>query len=199
MRPSIATARTLVLVVEDEPVQALDLEQSLHLLGHAVLGPTGSWAEALDLVHRQRPDLALLDARLSDGGLLPVAEALRSFEVPFALIATGEGGPLDHPLLREAPRLVKPYRVPDLQRSVRALRLADLGAQLAQAEQHIVAGRERLARQLRLVERLADRGHGTSTAELLSREMGRSLRLMRQHRVYLLGQMAAVAEQARPS
>lgn len=62
-----------------------------------------------------------------------------------------------------------------------------------------MAGRERLARQLRLVERLADRGHGTSTAELLSREMGRSLRLMRQHRAYLLGQMAAVAEQARPS
>jgi CheY-like chemotaxis protein len=197
MRRSANTGCT-VLVVEGEPVQALDLERSLHDLGYAVLGPTGSWTEALDLLHRQRPDLALLDAQLSDDGLQPVAEALRLFDVPFAVMATGEEGPLDDPLLRMVPRLAKPYRMSELHRSVRALRLSDLRVQLASAEEHIATGRERLAGQLRLVERLAERGQGTGTAEVLLREMGRALRLMRQHRAYLRSQMLTVATEVRP-
>jgi two-component system, response regulator PdtaR len=68
----------MMLVLEDESFQALDLAGILRGLGCSLLGPVGSGAEALDLLDRRRPDLALLDARPRDGGegLVRVAAAL---------------------------------------------------------------------------------------------------------------------------
>jgi CheY-like chemotaxis protein len=181
-----------VLVAESEPVQALDLDDNLRRCGCAVLGPVSSGAEALCLLRRARPDMALLDAWLPDGGVLAVAQTLAAQEVPFALMATGcEAGPLAHPLLRQAPRLMKPYRPPELYRSVRVLYRAELEVQLAQAERYIREGRERLARQLRLVERLAAGSPDAALAEKLTCGIARSLRLMRVRRAQLLGQLAA--------
>lgn len=188
-----------VLVAENEPVQALDLDQSLRHYGCGVLGPASSGAEALGLLRRARPDMALLDAWLPEGGALEVARALATREVPFAIMTTGyEAGPLDHPLLRDAPRLAKPYRAPELYRSVRALYRAELEAQIARAERHIGEGRERLARQLRLIERLAAGGHDTALAQKLAHGIARSLRLMRMHRAHLLRQLVAEAGHASP-
>ena len=158
---------------------------------------------------------ALLSATPScEAGMGVCAEPLRVVAVAGLVALVGDVGEVPEPsaitlraqdtVLRRLAAVVDavlPVRFGTLVADDAALAesLAPRQPQLAQAEQHIVVGRERLARQVRLVERLADRGHGTSTAELLSREMGRSLRLMRQHRAYLLDQMAAVAEQARPS
>src|SRR5215213_8059540 len=61
-----------VLVAEDEAVQALDLAITLNDFGCTVLGPASSVAEATSLLDKARPNLALLDVRLRDGGVEPL-------------------------------------------------------------------------------------------------------------------------------
>src|ERR1039458_6826798 len=53
-----------VLIVEDEPIVALDLKQELETLGCEVLGVAESADEALVAAGVHRPDLALMDVRI---------------------------------------------------------------------------------------------------------------------------------------
>jgi CheY-like chemotaxis protein len=115
-----------VLVVEDEAVQALDLQCSLQALGCEVLGPASSAAGAIELLGRERPNLVLLDIVLEDGSALLVVGQLVALEVPFALSTGQDRVLLDHPLLRGAPCLRKPYRSTELQQCVRELYRLDL-------------------------------------------------------------------------
>lgn len=74
-----------VLVVEDEFLIALDLEMVLERNGHRIVGPAGSVEEALRLLERARPDVAVLDMNLHSRLVTPVAERLRSLAIPFVL------------------------------------------------------------------------------------------------------------------
>ncbi len=56
-----------VLIVEDEPLLALQLEDELIEAGHEAVGFAMSSAEALELANRTMPDLVLLDVYLSNG------------------------------------------------------------------------------------------------------------------------------------
>jgi two-component system, response regulator PdtaR len=58
----------IILVVEDESIIGLELEGRLQEAGHEVLGPTSTVEEALELAERRKPDLALVDINLGDGG-----------------------------------------------------------------------------------------------------------------------------------
>ncbi len=98
-----------VLVAEDEAVVALDLEFALRGLGCEVLGPTASVAHTLELLGQERPDAVFLDFHLVDGPALPVAETLRTIEVPFILATGKTADELEHPALQRVPRLEKPY------------------------------------------------------------------------------------------
>lgn len=53
-----------ILVVEDEPVVALDLQQEVEQLGLTVVGLAESADEALLVAEENRPDLALMDVRI---------------------------------------------------------------------------------------------------------------------------------------
>src|SRR5690242_13598979 len=95
-----------VLVAEDEALIALDVEVCLRDFGCAVLGPTVSVADTLALMTRERPDAALLDARLLDGWATLAAEACAAQGVPFALV-TGYGEEdLTGPAFTAVPRLI---------------------------------------------------------------------------------------------
>lgn len=73
-----------VLVVEDDWFVAEDLGRELKRQGAEVLGPMASVAEATDLlVHGVRPTAALLDVRLEEGTVYPLADLLRRLKVPF--------------------------------------------------------------------------------------------------------------------
>jgi CheY-like chemotaxis protein len=98
-----------VLVAEDQFLVAFDLAESLRDWGCVVLGPAASNAEALELLRREQPDAALLDATLTDGWVTPVAETLAATGVPFALLTGYDGADLPEPVLRAAPRLLKPW------------------------------------------------------------------------------------------
>lgn len=58
----------LILVVEDETLIAFAVEWALRIAGHDVLGPVDSVEDAIRHATARRPDLALIDLNLRDGG-----------------------------------------------------------------------------------------------------------------------------------
>jgi DNA-directed RNA polymerase specialized sigma24 family protein len=77
-----------ILIIEDEPLIAMDLEVLVSDLGHRVQGVARTHAEAVRAVGRQRPGLVLADIQLADGssGLEAVNEILGSINVPVIFI-----------------------------------------------------------------------------------------------------------------
>jgi two-component system, response regulator PdtaR len=55
-----------ILVVEDEPIVALDLQHTLERMGYSVVGIATSGSEALQQTRIAKPDLILMDIQLSD-------------------------------------------------------------------------------------------------------------------------------------
>ncbi len=63
-----ASAATDVLIIEDEPIIAMDLEELVQSCGHRVVGVAASEAEAVALAKTKRPGLILADINLGLGG-----------------------------------------------------------------------------------------------------------------------------------
>jgi CheY-like chemotaxis protein len=76
------------VIVEDEPIIALDLEHLVTDLGHRVVGVARTEKQALATVMRTAPGLILADVQLADGssGLSAVNTILESFSVPVVFI-----------------------------------------------------------------------------------------------------------------
>ncbi len=72
-----------VLLVEDEVFVAMDIQMTLEDEGWTVAGPFPSTEEALDYLASNTPSCAILDVRLTDGDVFPVADRLREANVPF--------------------------------------------------------------------------------------------------------------------
>jgi PAS domain S-box-containing protein len=78
-----------LLIVEDEPLLAMQLSQSLKEFGWTVLGVAGSIEDANRiLANKARPDAAILDVDLGGSPVFPLARALRRSGVPF-IFCTG--------------------------------------------------------------------------------------------------------------
>lgn len=79
---------TDVLIIEDEPIIAFDIEATVQELGHEVTGIARTHREAIESVRRHRPGLVLADILLADGssGLEAVNEILTSIDVPVIFI-----------------------------------------------------------------------------------------------------------------
>jgi len=79
---------TEVLIIEDEPIVALDIEALVEELGHEVTGIARTHREAVESVRKRRPKLVLADIQLADGssGLAAVNEILTSIDVPVIFI-----------------------------------------------------------------------------------------------------------------
>ena len=87
-REIAAHVATSALIIEDEPLIALDLEELLKSLGHSVLGVARTRDEAVAMAASMRPGLVLADIQLADGssGLDAVNDILETFEVPVIFI-----------------------------------------------------------------------------------------------------------------
>jgi CheY-like chemotaxis protein len=79
---------TTVLIIEDEPIIALDVAAVVQELGHAIVGITGSQTEAIAMARSRRPGLVLADINLGEGGsgLTAVNEILKSVDVPVIFV-----------------------------------------------------------------------------------------------------------------
>jgi DNA-directed RNA polymerase specialized sigma24 family protein len=79
---------TDVLIIEDEPVIAADIEALVKELGHTVVDIAATRTEAVDAVARKTPGLVLADIQLADGssGVDAVKDILARFNVPVIFI-----------------------------------------------------------------------------------------------------------------
>jgi CheY-like chemotaxis protein len=77
-----------VLIIEDEPIIALDLENLLTELGHRVVATAATRDEAVAKARAERPGLVLADINLGEGGsgIDAVAEILESFDIPVIFV-----------------------------------------------------------------------------------------------------------------
>ena len=79
---------TRVLIIEDEPIIAMDIEQIVRDLGHEVTGVAVTRDEAVRMVADERPGLVLADIQLADdsSGIDAVKDILARFSVPVIFI-----------------------------------------------------------------------------------------------------------------
>jgi DNA-directed RNA polymerase specialized sigma24 family protein len=79
---------TDILIIEDEPLIAMDIEEMVESLGHRVVGTARTHAEAVALFGKTRPKMVLADIQLADGssGIDAVNEILTSTSVPVIFI-----------------------------------------------------------------------------------------------------------------
>ncbi|MBS0297538.1 MAG: response regulator [Proteobacteria bacterium] len=83
-----AELATDVLIIEDEPVIAADIEALVRELGHQVVDVAATHNEAVDAVAKKRPGLVLADIQLADGssGIDAVKDILARYDVPVIFI-----------------------------------------------------------------------------------------------------------------
>ncbi len=79
---------TDILIIEDEPLIAMDIEEMVESLGHRVVGIARTHAEATEMFHKARPRMVLADIQLADGssGIDAVNEILASRPIPVIFI-----------------------------------------------------------------------------------------------------------------
>ncbi len=79
---------TDILIIEDEPLIAMDIEQMVESLGHRVVGTARTHAEATAMFQKTRPKMVLADIQLADGssGIDAVNEILNLTSVPVIFI-----------------------------------------------------------------------------------------------------------------
>lgn len=103
---------TDVLIIEDEPIIALDLTRLVRELGHRVAATAATHDEAVTAARETRPGLVLADIRLADGssGMEAATEILKSFHIPVIFITAFP----EHLLTGERPEpaflITKPFR-----------------------------------------------------------------------------------------
>lgn len=112
-----------VLIVEDEPIVAMDLKQEVQELGYEVVGTAESADDALMIVQEALPDLALMDIRIvgtMDG--IQTARALRHwYRIPSIFLTSYS----DDATLARAARtmpygyLTKPFKSAELKAALR--------------------------------------------------------------------------------
>ncbi|GBQ82873.1 two-component response regulator [Gluconacetobacter johannae DSM 13595] len=81
-------AETNILIIEDEPIIAMDIEDLVRRCGHQVAGVAATEADAVALATRTRPGLILADINLGAGGdgMRAVASILRHHDTPVIFV-----------------------------------------------------------------------------------------------------------------
>jgi CheY-like chemotaxis protein len=79
---------TDIMIIEDEPLIAMDIESMVEELGHRVTGIARTRSEAIELFARKQPGMVLADIQLADGssGIDAVNDILRTANIPVIFI-----------------------------------------------------------------------------------------------------------------
>ena len=97
-----------VLIVEDDPIIALDFEEMILGFGVKTVRVAGSVSRALKMIDERAPDFALLDIGLVKEKSFAIAERLDALGIAFAFV-TGYSSDVALPAaFAERPRLPKP-------------------------------------------------------------------------------------------
>lgn len=108
-----------VLIAEDDLMIADMIEAALIAHGYAVCGIAPTVAEATALALREKPDLAIIDLRLADGGLgTEIAHQLKGQLSLGILYATGNAASVRLTALNGHACISKPYSEAGLLRAL---------------------------------------------------------------------------------
>ena len=97
-----------ILVVEDEPLLAMDIAGQLEDAGATIVGPAATVASALAMIEQYRVDAAFLDANLDGCPVDDVATALADAKIAFVFMS-GYGRESLPTAFRDASLLPKPF------------------------------------------------------------------------------------------
>ena len=107
-----------VLIVEDEPAIAQDIEITLEDAGYEVVGIAGSSSKALDLLHSRKPDIALLDISIKgDRNGIELAHLINeNYKIPFVFLTSFSDRDTIEKVKETFPYgyIVKPFKDSDL-------------------------------------------------------------------------------------
>lgn len=125
MTDAVAEASTTggkprVLVVEDEYLVALLVGDMLETLGFHVAEIAPNITAATTAAENGDFDVAILDVNLNGAVSNPVADILKSRQIPF-IFATGYGSSGPHERFSDTPSLQKPFEEGDLGRALTAV------------------------------------------------------------------------------
>ncbi len=114
-----AQAPNQVLLVEDEVLVGMAMRDLLTELGYSVLGPYGDVDEAITVASSNPISAAVLDVNLAGTLVYPLADALKTRQVPFVFV-TGYGAEsIDHKF-SHVPVVKKPIEGPALRQALGA-------------------------------------------------------------------------------
>jgi two-component system, response regulator PdtaR len=108
---------TRVVIAEDEAIIRLDLRETLEEEGYDVIGETGRGDDAVEMVRKLRPDLAILDVKMPGMDGLEAAKLINEDRICGVLILTAFSQREFIEKARDAGALaylVKPYQKSDL-------------------------------------------------------------------------------------
>jgi PAS domain S-box-containing protein len=97
-----------ILLIEDEPIIAMEIASQLESQGCEIIGPANSVDSAKRLIGNKSFDVALVDANLSGDSVDDLVVALTKKGVPFAFV-TGYARHALPARFRDAPVLAKPF------------------------------------------------------------------------------------------
>lgn len=88
MRVDLSSRELRALIVEDEALIAEELRERLLRLGFSVIAAVGSGEEGIEIATRERPDLVLMDIRLSGNkdGVQAAREIREQIDVPIVYV-----------------------------------------------------------------------------------------------------------------
>ncbi|MCW1432082.1 response regulator [Novosphingobium sp. JCM 18896] len=109
-----------ILILEDEPLIAMELQETLEALGYEVAGPVSNCEAALELIWSDAVDAAVLDLILGEGTCEVVANELSLSGIPWAF-ASGYDTHELHEQFPEVPIIEKPSRSESVATVVKAL------------------------------------------------------------------------------
>ena len=108
-----------VLIVEDDPIIAIDFEDTILGFGVKTVRTAATVARALDMIADRPPDFAVLDVSLSREKTFAVAERLDALNIRYVFV-TGYGSDAKLPAaFAGKPRLTKPCSSEALEAALR--------------------------------------------------------------------------------
>jgi len=115
-------AELRLLVVEDETIVAMELEDILGDLGHAVLGSAATCEQAMSLIEKfaEKIDGVVLDANLRGRSAAPVMKDLKARDIPY-ILASGYGSEELSKQGFDGPQISKPYHSGEVEKALAAL------------------------------------------------------------------------------
>ena len=105
-----------ILVVEDEPLVALQLQSDLEGDGHHVVGPVGNLAQGIALAEKEEIDAAFIDVSLGEDTSAQIADQFSRARSRSCLPRATRTCACCPSTCGPVPRLAKPYAIDDVRR-----------------------------------------------------------------------------------